>query len=212
MSAAMVKRKMVTGGSFTATQVSVIADVPLKAVNQYLDRDLSGMGVAAIGGGFRHVRPEGLLAIRLVHEFIDSFSNAKRIELVRKHLSKPSAKSIALDDGKIEVSVEPARATVAAGLKAHDAAQAMVNSDPGILGGEPCLRGTRLSVYTIADLLGASGRDEVLLAYPDLSDQQIEAARIFALGSPRRGRPRSVEDVFARAKAKSRRTRSVQIE
>lgn len=212
MSATKLKRRMANGGSYTVAQVTAITNVPQKAVNQYLDRDLASLGIAIIGAGFRSVRPEGLLVVRLIHELVNTLVNDKRTELARKLLAKPNAKSIPLDDGKIEVSIAPARALVARGLKAFNGSQAMVSVDPAILGGEPCLKGTRQSVYTIADLLAESGRDELLLAYPNLSDAQIEAARIYALGTPRRGRPKNVEDVLARAKAKPRRTRSVDIE
>ena len=190
----------------------MITGVPLKAINQYLDRDLSSLGIALVGAGSRHVRADGLLAVRLVHEFADTFSLEARIELARKALQAPGVKSIGLNEGKIAAAIAPARKTVAAGLKAYNAAKAMVRSDPAIFNGEPCLKGTRQSVYTIADLLAESGRDEVVLAYPDLSNEQIEAARLYALASPRRGRPRSVEDVIARTKAKPRRTRSIQVE
>lgn len=208
-----VKSSLAGGDSYySVAQASAITDVPSSAINQYLDRDLLDFALAAIGGGFRVVKPDGLLPIRLVHEFVDALSNDGRREAVRKLLAKPTAKSIELEDGKLIVSVAQARAAVAAGLKAYNKAVSMVSSDPAILSGEPCLKGTRQSVYTIAGLLNDNGREALIEAYPDLSNDQIEAARLYALGQPRRGRPRSVGDVITKSKAKLRRTRSMTID
>ncbi len=65
-----------------------------------------------------------------------------------------------------------------------------IESRPEVLGGEPVLRGTRLSVRLIADLVrqGASA-DELAEDY-DLTPEQIDAAVTFDRVTPRRGRPR----------------------
>lgn len=54
-------------------------------------------------------------------------------------------------------------------------------SDPGILGGKPCIRGTRLSVEFILELL-ASGASEtdIVAAYPQLSAEAVRAAVTYA--------------------------------
>jgi uncharacterized protein (DUF433 family) len=54
-------------------------------------------------------------------------------------------------------------------------------SDPGILGGKPCVRGTRLSVEFILELL-ASGASEtdIVAAYPQLSAEAVRAAVTYA--------------------------------
>ena len=50
-------------------------------------------------------------------------------------------------------------------------------SIPGILGGKPCVKGTRISVEFILELFasGASHR-EILDAYPHLSSEGVEEA------------------------------------
>ena len=54
-------------------------------------------------------------------------------------------------------------------------------TNPEILGGKPCIRGTRISVEFILEL-AASGatRDEIALAYPQLTTQDVESALRFA--------------------------------
>ncbi len=50
-------------------------------------------------------------------------------------------------------------------------------SDPAILGGKPCIRGTRISVEFILEL-AASGasRDAIIASYPQLTPVDIEQA------------------------------------
>jgi len=56
-----------------------------------------------------------------------------------------------------------------------------VITDPAVLGGKPCVRGTRLSVAFILELFasGASS-DEILQTYPQLSQEAVEDALRYA--------------------------------
>jgi uncharacterized protein (DUF433 family) len=54
-------------------------------------------------------------------------------------------------------------------------------SDPAILGGKPCVQGTRLSVEFIMELIAAGAtRDEIVRAYPQLTAEDIEEAVRYA--------------------------------
>ncbi|MFH1683373.1 MAG: DUF433 domain-containing protein [Candidatus Margulisiibacteriota bacterium] len=56
-----------------------------------------------------------------------------------------------------------------------------IEINPEIMTGKPVIRGTRIPVYLILDLL-AEGRTtaEIIKAYPDLKKDDIEAALHFA--------------------------------
>jgi uncharacterized protein (DUF433 family) len=56
-----------------------------------------------------------------------------------------------------------------------------ITLDPKIMGGRPCIRGTRVTVGTIAGLI-ASGADfqEILTLYPYLADADLRAALTYA--------------------------------
>jgi len=56
-----------------------------------------------------------------------------------------------------------------------------ITYDPLIMGGRPCIRGMRVTVGTIIGLL-ASGHsaEDVLLAYPYLEKEDVQAALSFA--------------------------------
>lgn len=57
----------------------------------------------------------------------------------------------------------------------------LITSDPEVLGGKPCVAGTRLAVAFILELLaGGASREEVLEAYPQLTEEGLAAALHYA--------------------------------
>ena len=60
-------------------------------------------------------------------------------------------------------------------------AEPWIISRPDLLGGKPCIRGTRLSVDLVLELLaGGATREQILAAYPSLTDEGLTAALRFA--------------------------------
>ena len=56
-----------------------------------------------------------------------------------------------------------------------------ITSDPSILSGKPCIRGTRISVEFILELLaGGASRDDIVKAYSHLNPEDIEQAVRYA--------------------------------
>ena len=54
-------------------------------------------------------------------------------------------------------------------------------STPGVLGGKPCVRGTRISVEFILELLASgASREEILRGYPQIGEAGLEAALRYA--------------------------------
>jgi uncharacterized protein (DUF433 family) len=57
----------------------------------------------------------------------------------------------------------------------------LIVADPGILGGKPCVRGTRLSVEFLLELVASGGtRDDILAQYPQLTPEGLAAAFRYA--------------------------------
>jgi uncharacterized protein (DUF433 family) len=52
--------------------------------------------------------------------------------------------------------------------------------DPELLGGEPCIRGTRVPVSILVGSLADMSIEQLLAAYPQLSREDIQAALLFA--------------------------------
>ena len=56
-----------------------------------------------------------------------------------------------------------------------------ISIDPRICHGKPCIRGTRILVSVILDNLAAGiAESELLVAYPSLTAQDIQAALVYA--------------------------------
>ena len=54
-------------------------------------------------------------------------------------------------------------------------------SDPSVLGGKPCIRGTRISVEFILELIASrASRDDILRNWPNLSAEDVEEAVLYA--------------------------------
>lgn len=56
-----------------------------------------------------------------------------------------------------------------------------ITLDPAVMGGRPCIRGTRVTVATIIGLFASGhGRDEILELYPYIKSEDISAALSYA--------------------------------
>lgn len=57
----------------------------------------------------------------------------------------------------------------------------IITVEPGKRGGQPCIRGLRLTVYDILEYLESGmSEDEVLADFPDLKPEDIRACLAFA--------------------------------
>jgi len=65
--------------------------------------------------------------------------------------------------------------------------KSVITIEPGKMGGKPCIRGLRITVYDVLDYL-ASGmtEDEILADFPDLTRNDIRACLAFAADRERR--------------------------
>ncbi len=65
-----------------------------------------------------------------------------------------------------------------------------VGVDPGKMGGAPVIRGTRVPVRTLAQLIeGGESRKALKEDYPHIPEEAYGVAVLWAKGNPRRGRP-----------------------
>jgi uncharacterized protein (DUF433 family) len=56
-----------------------------------------------------------------------------------------------------------------------------ITQEEGKLGGKPCIRGMRIRVIDVLDLLSSGmSRAEILADYPDLEDEDFNAAIAYA--------------------------------
>ena len=57
-----------------------------------------------------------------------------------------------------------------------------ITSDQKIMLGKPCFKGTRIPVYVVLEKVAyGESNDEIILAYPRLTEESIKAALLYAV-------------------------------
>ena len=153
----------------------------------------------------RRLGPADLVYLVLRKDLSDVLSAAAKRELYDRLVEVISRRGLALqstDQHRVDFEIELAGGIIRVEMKgalrrlskrwqALQRAADIVVSDPEIRGGEPVIRGTRIPVYLVADLMrqGADAR-EILEDYPSLTANTVRSALAYAQTHPRRGRPR----------------------
>lgn len=115
-------------------------------------------------------------------------------------------RQLRFDDGAIHVDLSGFVRDVMAAHKRLVAAGKTVISDPDVLDGEPVFKGTRVPVRQVAAAVAAgASHARVRAAYPSIDQSMLEAAPVWVIAHPARGRPPSVAEVMPDAKLQSRR-------
>jgi uncharacterized protein (DUF433 family) len=68
-----------------------------------------------------------------------------------------------------------------------------VMTTPDVLGGEPCIAGTRLPVRHVGELVNRGAAAELREDYPELTEDDLRLSAVYARAYPRIGRPRADE-------------------
>jgi uncharacterized protein (DUF433 family) len=177
---------------FTAAEAAALTRLPLKAVNNAIDRKT----VATIAGGraghaARLLDLQGLMSLTLERRLADRFVPELR-RAVFDALASGSRNRVSLEGGFLTIDLREPRRELAASLRKLRRVRALVTSDPDILGGDPVFRATRVPVHLIATLLEQGSTEADLLeSYPRLTAEMVELAPIYAAAYPLRGRPRA---------------------
>lgn len=176
---------------FTTAEAAVLTRLPLKAVNNAIDKKTVTATIRERAGQpVRLLSRQALLSLALERRLTDRFVPELRRQ-VFDALATSSSKVLSLDDGFLKIDLREPRRELAASLRQLQRARHLVSVDAEILGGDPVFRGTRVPVQLIATLV-AEGSTEVALieAYPRLTGEMIRLAPIYAAAYPLRGRPR----------------------
>ena len=173
----------------TANEAASVTGVPLRQVHRIIDAGLLG-GAVKRRDKARLLAPKALVGLRLAHETADVLTLHSRRAVVALSIRRPRQSMIRTD--VVVIDARPAARAVRAGLSLLSKARGIVSSAPGVLGGTPVFKGTRIPVHDVADML-ANGdkRATILRAYPLLDDEKLRLAAVYALAYPPRGRPRT---------------------
>lgn len=207
MSATISKPNKETPLTVTPAEAAWLTELSPKTINATIDRGELGRSprTRTASARARRLGPADVVYLVLRKELAAVLSATAKRELYDRLVEVLSRRGLALqlsDERSADFEIELANGVIRVEMKgalrrlskrwqALARAADVVISDPEIRGGEPVIRGTRIPVYLIADLMnqGAEAR-EILEDYPTLTANTIRSALAYAQTHPRRGRPR----------------------
>lgn len=177
---------------YTVAEAAFLSGLSPAAIHKAIDRGVIAAG--RVRGDRRVLRRVGVTEVvflHLVKHVCGTLKPGSRRELYRLLKDSPEVPA-RVSLGPVSVEVTAVRQEVSRRRRALRQAYRLIARDPGIRGGEPVVRGTRVPVYLLADLVkqGASP-EELSEDYPSINREQLKAALAYAEAHPRRGRPRS---------------------
>jgi uncharacterized protein (DUF433 family) len=187
---------------FSLREAAAIAEIPESTIRTAIEKRSITPPSSRVGKSIRYeFDVNELLFIKLLTEFPFSLGKEDKDSL-RQLVSKSSGSAgrwqmhgpdLLMKKGQLSVSVHfrSLREQLVENVNLYRQGFDRIVSDPGILGGEPVFRGTRIALEHIAGLFrkGVS-ETEIHEDYPTLSDLDMAFASIRARMSPPPGRPR----------------------
>jgi len=161
---------------FTPTEAAVLTGLPLKAVNNAIDKKT----ISAVPGeeGGRLLDARALVSLVLERRLADRVAPELRRQ-VFEALAGSQRNVVSLEGGLVKIDLREPRRELAASMRDLLRARRLVVSDPEILGGDPVFRGTRVPVRLIAELVAQGSKPaELIESYPRLTAEMIRLAPI----------------------------------
>lgn len=182
----------------TPVEAAWVTQVSPKAINATIDR--GELPKRARGRGLSPSEALYLILRREVGEALTAEAKRELYDKVNRlqintfgtlaSQGKKDERGILLAGGRLRVDITPACLSLAKRWKALEIAMQEIVQDPKIRNGEPVVRGTRVPVYVLADLIGqGANAKEILEDYPALTAAKLRAALAYAQTHPKRGRP-----------------------
>jgi uncharacterized protein (DUF433 family) len=171
---------------FTPTEAAVLTGLPLKAVNNAIDKKT----ISAVPGeeGGRLLDARALVSLSIEQRLSERLTTPELRRKVFDALADAPRNVVSLEGGLIKIDLREPRRALAASLRDLRRARRLVVSDSEILGGDPVFRGTRVPVHLIAELvIQGSKPDELIEGYPRLTAEMIRLAPVYAAAYPLRG-------------------------
>lgn len=171
----------------TIAEAAYAAELPRKTVEQTVDR--GEVKALKTRGRARRLGWQAAVYLRVRNSAGDLLTTKARRRLYDA-LSGQGAEIEQVDIGPLTVRTTEAAARVRARMREIQSARRAVVIDPGIRGGEPVVRGTRIPVQMLVDLVRAGvSRERILEDYPALTARRLEDTLRWAKLYPRVGRP-----------------------
>lgn len=173
---------------FTPTEAAVLTCLPVKVVNNAIDKKTITASTGTRGGeGTRLLDLRALMSLALQRRLAGRFVPELRREVFDALATAPR-NTLSIEGGLLKIDLREPRRELAASLRQLRRARQLVASDPEIMGGDPVFRGTRVPVHLIAALLAQGSTEaELLEGYPRLTGEMVRLAPLYAAAYPLRG-------------------------
>ncbi|MBI1948134.1 MAG: DUF433 domain-containing protein [Deltaproteobacteria bacterium] len=193
-----------------AAEAAFIADLDQKALHRVVDESVLPAELLGSGGESRQFVRFAAAMARFYFDTAEDLSKAKRLEVIRRVLemlrSHDDADDILQLAGPLStidwaihagyVTVDVRNAIVHAAARAQRAANALglIVEHPDILGGRPTFKGTRVPIdVAVGTASSGPAFERMRASYPFLTPAHIDAANVYSVIRPRRGRPLKLE-------------------
>lgn len=213
MTALKAAKNRLRNREFTTAEASAMLGLSGVQVNNLID-ELAQLGIAHAGDRKRAIEHRGLFSLKLCRDLILwDVGPALRLKVIRAALDAPRQKFVSIAGTNISaIQVGNYRKEASDRIRELQSAEGAVSSKREIMQGEPCMRGTRIPAYWVAEIVEADGVAEAKKTYPQLTEKQIRSAHLYALANPRRGRPKVIEWPVERAIKGRSRTRTATLD
>ena len=181
--------------TLTTNEAAVVAGVSVDDVNRAIDRKILPNSLYGTTAN-RTVKRDACLWIAFWFETADWLTPAARQRVIsegsRRCPSWLELRSCKLQESRaVKVDFSSIWDEVNERWNELSRAQQRVVEDPEVLSGTPVVRGTRIPVYDVADLVNAdTSVDELKELYPRISEERCRLAFVYAKARPLRGRPK----------------------
>jgi len=183
----------------TIGEVAAIADIDRKSVNRMIDdgvlpKSFLLMRKASNNAKKNHrfLKPSACPMVRFNATTGSLVSPQMRTRVFKRihRIIKEGATTTVLEEGALSLDLSIVLSETFERMLALARAEADVTIDHGRRGGTPLLCGTRIIVHELADLAKQEPLESILAAFPSLTAERIENAKIYAKAHPLTGRPR----------------------
>jgi uncharacterized protein (DUF433 family) len=181
-----------TALSYTPQEVAAMSGVPLSVVQKAVTAGKIPAQIDCLSHR-RQLNGVALLAFALIQALPKeiSISPADAYRLV-KHLDllTTDMETELMIGDLVRINAGKALAPMRRRLDLYARARELIVSDPATMGGTHTIRGTRITAQAILGRLEAGDTvASVLDDYPYLNQEMVEAAALYAMANPPRGRP-----------------------
>lgn len=173
--------------TWTITQAAMIIGKPPEAFQRMVERaPLKPLQTHRGNRRFYVFSMRDLVFFGALDELKHEFTKQKQVEIYKALKLKPEGSIIgSVEIGHLKYDFKPFARKVRKGIEATQKLYKLIDSS----GEEPVIKGTDISAYRIAALHDGMAVEEILADYPSLTEPQVLAARAYAEGNPKVGRP-----------------------